>query len=99
MDRLFTGDASAVATTDQLSTQLGDEVVILGLKDSVYYGLSKVGTRIWQLLQTPHTLDEIVAILVTEYDVTRETAQADLHKLLTDLHEKGLVAITPPPQP
>ena len=96
MDELLSGQSSAVVSTDQLSTQLGDEVVILGLKDSVYYGLSKVGTRVWQLLQTPHPIEEIVDVVVAEYTVTRETAEADVMKLLADLHARGLVAITPP---
>ena len=96
VEHLFTGSASAVATTDQLSTRLGEEVVILGLRDSVYYGLANVGARIWELLQTRRTLDDIVAVLVAEYEVSAEKAQADLVKLLTDLHARGLVAITPP---
>ena len=96
MERPYPGNASAVASTDQLSTTLGDEVVILGLRDSVYYGLSKVGVRIWGLLQTPRTLDDIVAVIVAEYDVTLDQARADLQDLLNDLQTRGLVAITPP---
>lgn len=88
--------ASAVATTDQLSTTLGNEVVILGLRDSVYYGLSDVGVRIWQLVQAPRTLAEITAVLAAEYEVTAETAAADLEALLADLSSRGLVAITVP---
>jgi Coenzyme PQQ synthesis protein D (PqqD) len=91
----FPGNASAVATANQLSTTLGDEVVILGLRDSVYYGLSKVGVRIWELLQKPRTLDDIAAVLVAEYDVTLDQARADLQDLLGDLQARGLVAITP----
>lgn len=93
---LFTGRSTAVVAAGQLSTQLGDEVVILGLKDSVYYGLNNVGTRVWQLLQTPHTIDDVVNAVVTEYEVTRETAEADVGALLADLHARGLVAITAP---
>jgi hypothetical protein len=90
----FPGEAVAVATTEQLSTQLGDEVVILGLQDSVYYGLTKVGARIWELLQTPRTLTDIVEAVVAEYDVAPEQAEADLQGLLIDLQARGLVAIT-----
>ena len=54
-------DAIAVVTDDQLSTRLADEIVILGLRDSVYYGLSDVGARIWDLVQTRRTLGEIVS--------------------------------------
>lgn len=88
--------ASVVVTTDQLSTRLGDEIVILGTRDSVYYGLSRVGARIWDLLQTPRTVDEIVALIVAEYEVSAAKAERDLHRLLAELQERGLVAITPP---
>jgi hypothetical protein len=96
VELVFPGDASAVVTANQLSTELGDEVVILGLHDSVYYGLSQVGTRVWQLLQTPRTLDDLVTALVAEYDVSRERVAADLQRLLSELQTRGLVAITVP---
>jgi hypothetical protein len=96
VDGQYSRDASAVATTDQLSTELGDEVVILGLRDSVYYGLTNVGARVWQLVQTPRTLADIVDVLVSEYEVTPDQAEDDLQKLLEELHARGLVAITPP---
>ena len=89
-------DAAAVATTDQLSTRLGDEVVILGLRDSTYYGLDDVGARIWDLLQTRRTLGEILDVLVAEYEVARDRAAADLTALVAELQGRGLVAITLP---
>jgi hypothetical protein len=66
--------AAVVVTADQLSTRLGEEIVILGLRDSVYNGLSDVGARIWDLIQTPRTLEEILNILVAEYEVTADEA-------------------------
>lgn len=89
-------DAAAIVTTDQLSTRLGDEIVILGLRDSVYYGLSDVGARIWDLIQAPRTLTEIVDVIVSEYEVGREDAAAGLVQLLRELETRGLVAITLP---
>jgi len=92
----FPLDAAAVATRNQLSTRLGEEVVILGLRDSAYYGLADVGARIWDLLQTPRTLSDIVDIVVAEYEVTAERATDDLSMLLGQLESRGLVAITLP---
>jgi coenzyme PQQ synthesis protein D (PqqD) len=89
-------DAVAVVSDDQLSTRLADEIVILGLRDSVYYGLSDVGARIWDLIQTRRTLGEIVGVLIEEYDVSREEAAAGLDRLLKELETRGLVAITLP---
>jgi len=89
-------DAVAVVTDDQLSTRLADEIVILGLRDSVYYGLSDVGARIWDLVQTRRTLGEILSVLVEEYDVSREEAAAGLDRLIRELETRGRVAITLP---
>ena len=89
-------DAAVVVTADQLSTRLGEEIVILGLRDSVYYGLSDVGARIWDLIQTPRTVDEILSALVAEYEVAAADAAAGLDRLLRELETRGLVAITLP---
>jgi Coenzyme PQQ synthesis protein D (PqqD) len=89
-------NAAVVVTADQLSTRLGEEIVILGLRDSVYYGLSDVGARIWDLIQTPRTVDEILSALVAEYEVASGDAAAGLDRLLRELETRGLVAITLP---
>ena len=89
-------NAAVVVTAEQLSTRLGEEIVILGLRDSVYYGLSDVGARIWDLIQTPQTVAEILNALVAEYEVAEAEAAAGLDRLLRDLETRGLVAITVP---
>jgi hypothetical protein len=88
--------ASVVASKTQLSTTLGDEVVILGLNDEVYYGLDGAGARMWALLQTPRTIAELVDLLSAEFEVARERLETDLQALVDALHEKGLVALADP---
>ena len=95
-DRL-SPDSCVVASDRQLSTTLADEVIILGLDDSMYYGLSGAGTRIWELIQTPRTIAEIVDTIATEFDATRDRVTADLEVLLADLESRGLIAITRSP--
>lgn len=87
-------DATVVAAERQLSTTLGGEVIILGLDDSIYYGLTDAGVRIWELVQTPRTVEEILTAMADEYDVDRDRLEADLNALLADLHSRGLIAIT-----
>jgi hypothetical protein len=89
-------NAAVVVTADQLSTRLGEEFVILGLRDTVYYGLSDAGARIWDLIQTPRTVEEILTTLAAEYEVTADGAAAGVHRLLRELEIRGLVAITLP---
>ncbi len=87
-------DASVVAAERQLSTTLGGEVIILGLDDSVYYGLTDAGVRIWELVQAPRTIGGILDVIADEYDVERDRLEADVNALLADLHARGLIAIT-----
>ena len=89
--------ASYVVATDQLSTELAGEIVILGLRDGVYYGLAGAGARVWQLLQTPQTLTALIDQLRLEFDVDAERLRTDLERLLEHLRTRGLVAIHPEP--
>lgn len=93
MSSRFNGNATVAIAPDHLSTRLGDDVVILGLRDSMYYGLNGVGARVWELLHTRRTRDELVEAIVSEYDVAADTAAADLDALLADLASRGLIAI------
>lgn len=49
---------------------LAGEVVILNLKSGYYYGLNPMGTAIWHLLQTHHSLEKVLNALLEEYEVT-----------------------------
>jgi len=76
-----------------VSCDLVEEAALLNLKDGVYYGLNPVGARIWNLLQKPITAGEILEVIIEEYDVEKDIAQADLMELLEQLLEKELVKV------
>lgn len=81
------------AIKDQVSTSLEDEAVILNLKDGVYYGLNPVGARVWELLQEPRTVREILNILLEEYEVAPQRCGQDLLDLLKELAAKKLIEV------
>lgn len=85
-----------VAISDQISTQMSEETVILNLQTGVYYGLDPVGSFIWQLLQSPTDIDTICAALLSEYDVEPQRARQDVIRLINHLMEEGLIVTTAP---
>ncbi len=88
-------DISVISVTKEaVHCDLEEEVVILGLKDGVYYGLNPVGSFIWKLIQKPVSFKEIKEAVLAEYDVEEETCENDLQELLGDLLEKGLIEIS-----
>lgn len=93
-DREPIAPSSRVARApEQLSTEVADEVVLLGLRRSRYFGLEGVGATVWRCLVEPQRFDLLVEVVVREYDVERGTAEADLSLFLRELEAEGLVEI------
>jgi Coenzyme PQQ synthesis protein D (PqqD) len=85
-------DSSLVcAVKHQVSCDLGGEAVILNLESGVYYGLSEVGARIWSLIEDPCSVDQILQVLVNEYDIDAKTCESQIHALFRDLAANGLI--------
>jgi len=76
-----------------VSGNMDGEVVMLSLQRGEYFGLDKIGSRIWELIEQTMKVDEVRIILMDEYDVDEETCLNDLIEFLEDLQNKGLVIV------
>ncbi|HKW88704.1 MAG TPA: PqqD family protein [Candidatus Acidoferrales bacterium] len=93
MNDRFSRDSVIVATSHQVSCELGAEAAILNTKNSVYYGLNPVGASVWRLLQKPRSIREIRDVIARDYEVTVERLEKDLIGLVKQLMDEGLVKI------
>jgi len=75
-----------------MARTVGEETVLLDLASGTYFGLDPVGTRIWQLLSEGKTVAAVCDNMLIEFDVTRDTLEADVMRLLGELRDKGLVS-------
>lgn len=74
-----------------LSQDDAGQAVLLDLAGERYFGLNKVGTRVWQLLGTTASLANVHAALCGEFDAAPETIAQDLLSLATQLQDAGLI--------
>jgi hypothetical protein len=81
---------------DTLSLGVGADTVILQFGVGTYFGLDPVGTRIWELMQTPLPVSQIVERLCEEYDVTPEECERSVRALLDKMAEHSLVKVDSP---
>jgi hypothetical protein len=97
MTETVTLESVLVASPDQISANVAPDqagaVVILALKDGVYFEMNEVGGRIWNLLQHPQALKSVLARLLEEYEVNPAQCEADLLSLAQRLLERGLVEL------
>jgi hypothetical protein len=84
---------------DWLAAKVGDELVMMSAEQGHYIGLSEVGARIWELLDTPRELAAVCALLQLEYDVAAETCRAEVESFLNELVKHGAIALDPAPAP
>jgi hypothetical protein len=83
---------------DWLAAKVGDELVMMSAEAGNYIGLSEVGARIWELIETPQDVDAVCAQLQDEYDgVTPEACRAEVETFLNELVKHGAVALDPSP--
>jgi len=93
MDAILSVHSIVAATKEQVSCPLGQESAILNLKNSVYYGMDSVGTRVWNLLQQPRSVEELRNTLVSEYEVDSDRCEKDLLSLLQKMRNEGLIEV------
>jgi hypothetical protein len=93
----LSADTIVAAASDQVSCAVGNESVILGIKNSVYYGLNEVGASVWKLLlEKQMTVAELRDALVEEYEVEKELCERDLVGLLGKMRAEGLIHVIHP---
>ena len=89
----ITTGTTVVASRDQVSRDVGDEAVILGLGAGMYYGLNPVGARVWSLIQEPRQVGEVCDAIAAEYDVEPAECERDVVKLLGRLADEQLIEV------
>jgi Coenzyme PQQ synthesis protein D (PqqD) len=79
-----------------VTREIGGETLIVPVAGDVVdlesiYVLNPVGSRIWALLRSPTTADEIAGIVAGEFEVSPEDAAADIAEFLGSLSTRGLI--------
>jgi Coenzyme PQQ synthesis protein D (PqqD) len=94
-----TGDHFLVRSRAVVSRCVAGETLIVPVRGRVgdlasIYSFNETGSLIWKLLETPRTLGEIAAALAQEFDVTREQAESDATRFVSEMFAVDLVEVS-----
>jgi len=78
-------------TDDTIHRKLGDEIMAVNLTNKFFYNLDPVGTFIWEHCDSHHTVAQIAAELVKEYEVEPEVARRDCEQFIQELVQEGIL--------
>lgn len=88
------GDGTSIMRVqDAITAEVGDETVILDNSTGVFIQLNRSAGKIWNLLETPQTVQSLCALLVERYDVSSDLCRTEVIAFLQDMASKDLVAL------
>lgn len=73
-----------------LTREVGDELVLVHMDRNTIFSLNETGARLWNLWSHGKSRGEAIEQLLTEYDATRETLEAESDRLLGWLADERL---------
>ena len=75
-----------------LAVDMDGETVMMDIESGNYFGINVVGSYIWEVLESEHTVEEIIVSLKTQFDISEsDTVQEDIISFLGNMVEKKLV--------
>lgn len=75
------------------SRVLDGEAVLVTPSDGGVKVLNGCGSRIWELIDGTRSIEQIVEVIVSEYDVKRETAAEDIDSFIEELKKRTLIEL------
>ena len=92
-ERAFSVESRMTSAT-MLSRDLEGDAVLLNLESGTYFGLDKVGIRIWSLLREDGSLRRTFDTMQQNYGMSKEPLERDVLRLVGELGAKGLVSMS-----
>lgn len=68
-----------------------DGAVLLDIEQGICFSLNPIGLKIWQLLKTHHSVDEIADDLARDFPISRSQLLSDVVEFLQSLEAKRLI--------
>ena len=85
---------SILKKTDEIvESDIDGETVMMSIENGEYYGLDSVGSHIWELIQSPIKVSELVDTLLEKYNVDHNTCESDVMEFLNELNNNKILVV------
>jgi hypothetical protein len=74
-----------------VTAQLDGNAVMMSIDNGKYYGMNEIGTVIWDTIEKPVGVEQLVHILADQFYVSKERCQTEVIAFLTKLYNENLI--------
>ena len=75
------------------TTDLDGEKVMMDLEKGQYFALNSVASRIWEVIQSPISINKVIDTLLEEYEVEREECEKSVLEFVQGLEDASLISV------
>ncbi|WP_017811551.1 lasso peptide biosynthesis PqqD family chaperone [Paenibacillus shenyangensis] len=92
-NQMINSEQKITQNSNYIASDMNGEKVMLDIESGKYYNLGAIGGRIWDISENPVTVDEIVAVLLQEYDVAQDVCKQQVSVFVEKMLQEGLVEV------
>jgi acetylornithine/succinyldiaminopimelate/putrescine aminotransferase len=74
-------------------SDMNGEKVMLSITNGKYYNLGDMGGEIWDLMKESISINQIITILLSKYEVDQSECEEQVTSFLKHLHEEELILV------
>ena len=79
---------------EMLTSNIGDEIVMMSIENSAYYGLDPIGSKIWEMITEPIQVSDLCAQLMQRFEVSEQDCQRDVLNFLNQMRNEDLLTVS-----
>jgi ethanolamine ammonia-lyase large subunit len=76
-----------------LAAESGHDLVMVSVTKGLYYGISDVARSIWEAIEHPKKISDLIDDLTTSYRIDRETCVRETMSFLESLRAEELLQV------
>jgi hypothetical protein len=77
-----------------VAAEADNDLVMVSIANGSYYAVSDVAREIWEAIERPRKVSDLIDDLAKSYDIDRTICQAETLSFLEDLRSEGLLKVS-----
>jgi len=82
---------------DVIAAEADRDLVMVSIANGLYYGVSDVAREIWEAIERPKKVSDLVDDLAGTFNIDRTTCEQETLSFLEDLRTEGLLKVSDGP--
>lgn len=86
-------DCTVQRNSDVIAAEAAQDIVMVNIATSTYYGVSNVAREIWEAIECPKKISDLIDSLTITYKIDRSLCEEETLSFLQDLLAEDLLLV------